>query len=434
MADLRMNAIGEIDGNRSFRQVDDIAVRREDEDLIREDIDLERLEIFARIAELLLQVDHLPQPAHLLIDGAARRRAAPLFLVLPVRRDAVLRDLMHLERADLDLERIAFRHDCRMQRLIAVRLRHGDVVLEPAWDRLPHRVDDAEHPVAVLDRIDEHAHGGEVVDLTDVLVVALHLLVDAVEMLRTAADLRLDAGVLELHLDLLDGIVDECLPLLPLLLHALHEVVIFLRLEVAQAEVLELPLDVGDAEAVGKRRIDLDGFLGDALLLVLPHVLERAHVVQAVCELDHDDADVLRHREEHLAIVLELLLLARLVLDLAELRHAVDEHGDFLAEHLLDLLVRIDGVLDDIVQERRADRHVIDVQLREDLSDMQGMDDVFLTRDALLPLVRGIRQLIGALDQADVRLRLIALDRLNDGFDGNRFLVDALHGPIPRFR
>ena len=433
MADLRMDAVGEIDRDRAFRQVDDVAVRREDKDLVREDIDLERLEILARVAELLLQVDHLAQPAHLLINGAARRRAASLLLVFPMRRDAVLGDLMHLERADLDFERIALRHDRRMQRLIAVRLRHGDVVLKPPRDGLPHRVDDAEHTVAVLDRIDEHAHGGEVIDLTDVLVVAFHLFVDAVKMLRTAADLRLDAGLLELCLDLLDGIIDERLALLPLLLDALDEVIVLLRLEVAQAEIFKFPLDIGDAETVRERRVDLDGLFRDAFLLVLAHVLERTHIMQAVGELDHDDADVLRHREEHLAIVLELLLLARLVLDLAELRHAIDEHRDFLAEHLLDLLVRIDGVLHDIMEERRADGHIVDVQLRQDLRDMQGMDDIFLAGNTLLPLMRRVRELVRALDQTDIRLRLIALDRLDDGFDGNRFLVNALHGPIPRF-
>ena len=40
-------------------------------------------------------------------------------------------------------------------------------------------------------------------------------------------------------------------------------------------------------------------------------VVERPHVVRAVGELDQDDADVARHREDHLAEVLGLLLLAR---------------------------------------------------------------------------------------------------------------------------
>lgn len=204
-------------------------------------------------------------------------------------------------------------------------------------------------------------------------------------MLRAAADVRLDVRLGELLLDLLDGRIDERLALLALLLDVLDEVVVDLRLEIAQAEVLKLPLDARDAEAVRERRVDLNRLARDALLLVLAHVLERAHVVQAVRELDHDDADVLGHREEHLAIALELRLFLRFILQAAEFRHAVDEHRDLVAEHLLHLVVRVDRVLDDIVQESRADGRIVEVQLREDLGDMQRVDDVRLPDTRVCP-------------------------------------------------
>ena len=180
-------------------------------------------------------------------------------------------------------------------------------------------------------------------------------------MLRAAADVRLDVRLGELLLDLLDGRIDERLALLALLLDILDEVVVDLRLEIAQAEVLKLPLDARDAETVRERRVDLNRLARDALLLVLAHVLERAHVVQAVRKLDHDDADVLGHREEHLAVALELRLFLRFILQAAEFRHAVDEHRDLVAEHLLHLVVRVNRVLDDIVQQRRADGRIVEV-------------------------------------------------------------------------
>ena len=427
VADFRVDAVSKVNRDGALRQVDDVTLRREDEDLIREDVDLERLEVLLRVAEFLLQVDHLAQPAHLLVDGTRCLGALARFLVFPVRGDAVLRDLMHRKRADLDLERIAARHDRRVQGLIAVRLRHGDVVLEAARDWLPHRVDDAEHAVAVLDRVDEHAHGREVVDLAELLVVALHLLVDAVEMLRAAADVRLDVRLSELLLDLLDGRIDERLALLALLLDVLDEVVVDLRLEIAQAEVLKLPLDARDAEAVRERRVDLDGLARDALLLVLAHVLERAHVVQAVRKLDHDDADVLGHREEHLAVALELRLFLRFILQAAEFRHAVDEHRDLVAEHLLHLVVRVNCVLDDIVQESRADGRIVEVQLREDLGDVQRVDDVRLPRHARLPGMGLSREFIGAPDEVEVGLRRIRFDSVEDVLDRHRFFLFVIH-------
>ena len=64
--------------------------------------------------------------------------------------------------------------------------------------------------------------------------------------------------------------------------------------------------------------------------------LERAHVVQAVGELDEQDADVARHRDDHLADVLGLRQLAGAELDLVELGQAVDDPGDLVAEPLLE--------------------------------------------------------------------------------------------------
>ena len=98
-----------------------------------------------------------------------------------------------------------------------------------------------------------------------------------------------------------------------------------LRLEHLEAEVLELPLELPDAQALGQRRVDLGGLAGDALLLLDGQRAQGAHVVQPVGELDEDDADVLRHGQEHLADVLGLLLLVGPGAELGQLGDAVDE-------------------------------------------------------------------------------------------------------------
>ena len=132
----------------------------------------------------------------------------------------------------------------------------------------------------------------------------------------------------------------------------LRDRVVGLRVEVAEGEVFQLRLELPDAEPVGERRVDLHRLLGDAELLVARHRAERAHVVQAVGQLDQDDADVVDHRQEHLAQVLGLLLCARGPAwsdrlagpgDLAELGDAVDQPGDAVAELWLDLLQRDAG-------------------------------------------------------------------------------------------
>jgi hypothetical protein len=126
-----------------------------------------------------------------------------------------------------------------------------------------------------------------------------------------------------------------------------------------EREVLELPLEGVDAEAVRERRVDLERLAGLLRLLLLAEVLDRPHVVEAVGELDEDDADVLRHRHDHLPVVLGLRLLAALEADPRQLRDALDQLRHVVAElraHLVELRV---GVLDDVVQQRRRDRLLV---------------------------------------------------------------------------
>ena len=66
-------------------------------------------------------------------------------------------------------------------------------------------------------------------------------------------------------------------------------------------------------------------------------MIERAHVVQAVGQLDQHDANVVRHRDDHLAEILGLLFLAALERDLRDLGHAVNQLRDLGAEVRLHL-------------------------------------------------------------------------------------------------
>jgi hypothetical protein len=115
----------------------------------------------------------LADPGELLVVLAIAARA---FLVAPVRGDARLGDLMHLVGPDLDLERLRLRtDDGRVQRLVHVRLGHGDVVVELPRDGTPQRMHDTQGRIAVLHVVDEDADGIEVVDLGEVGALALHL-------------------------------------------------------------------------------------------------------------------------------------------------------------------------------------------------------------------------------------------------------------------
>ncbi|MNW55242.1 hypothetical protein D3C74_328900 [compost metagenome] len=59
--------------------------------------------------------------------------------------------------------------------------------------------------------------------------------------------------------------------------------------------------------------------------------------MQTVSQFDHDDTDVLRHGDEHFAVVLVLLFFLGAELNTFQLRQAVNKHGTRIAEMIADL-------------------------------------------------------------------------------------------------
>ena len=330
---------------------------------------------------------------------------------------------MHVLRAHLDLERPALRPDHgRVQRPVAVQLRHRDVVLEPAGHRLPERVDQAERAVAVArsllaGALDEHAHRGQVVDLVELATLLHHLVVDGVEVLRAAGDLRGDVRLVELLLEDEPGLADVLLTVGAALGDHRLDLGVLAGVQRLEREVLELPLEGVDTEAVRERRVDLERLARLLHLLLLAEVLDRAEVVEAVGELDQDHADVLGHRDDQLPVVLGLGVLAALELDPRQLGDAVDELGDLVAELVLDRLQVGVGVLDDVVEERGRDRRLVHAELGEDLGDAERVVDELLARPALLAVVRLGRERERSREQIAVEIGLVALDRLDQLID-----------------
>ena len=105
VADVGMDGIGEIDRRRPARQRDQPALRREAENLVLEELELGVLEEFFRRVAMGDLLDRLPQPG---IGAALGRQPVAIVgdavLVERMRGDAVFGDLVHLARADLQLD------------------------------------------------------------------------------------------------------------------------------------------------------------------------------------------------------------------------------------------------------------------------------------------------------------------------------------------
>ena len=354
VADLGVDAVGEVERRGAGRHVLHVALGGEDEDLVLEDVELDALDELGRVGDVELPLHELADPGQLGVVGAVAARA---LLVAPVSGDAELADTVHVVGPDLHLERLAVDgHDGGVEALVHVVLGHRDVVVELPGDGPPERVDDAERGVALAHVGDEHAQGVDVVDLAELGALAAHLLVDAVEVLRPAGELGLDARRLEGLVQLVHGSPHVRLAGLAMALELAGELPVGIRVEHLEGEVLELPLDLPDAQALCERRVDLGRLAGDALLLGGRQRPERAHVVEPVGQLDEDDADVLGHGQEHLADVLGLLLLVAQGAELTQLGDAAHEPADIRPEACLDVGERVLGVLGDVVQERGGDR------------------------------------------------------------------------------
>ena len=229
-------------------------------------------------------------------------------------------------------------------------------------------------------------------------------------MLRTARDVGRHVRLLELFAEDLGSLVGLLLAVGAAVRDHRLDLGVLAWVQRLEREVLELPLERVDAEPVRERRVHLERLACLLRLLLLSQVLDRPHVVEPVRELDEDDADVLRHRDDHLPVVLGLRLLAALEADPRQLGDALDELRDVRAELRAKLLDVGLGVLDDVVQESGGDRLLVEMQLCTDARDAERVMDELLARTARLARVCALCVLERAAEKLLVDVRVVRLD------------------------
>ena len=159
--------------------------------------------------------------------------------------NAVLRRLVHLPGADLHLKGDALpANDGGVEGLVHIGLGGADIVLKAAQHRLEHVVDTAQDVIALGDVVHDHPEGVQVENLVQRLVLGKHFAVDGVGVLHPPIDLTADA--LLLHA-LLDAQLDGGQKLLVgggALGHLVLDLLVPHRVQIAQGQVLQLPLQL----------------------------------------------------------------------------------------------------------------------------------------------------------------------------------------------
>ena len=158
MTNFGMNPVGKINRVGTFRQDDQIPSGREDKNFVAEKIQLQRLKIFFRVFDFLLQLRHLTQPRNFLVSIAIGSFGRATFFVLPMSRHSVFRNFMHCESPNLNFERVAQRHNGRVQRAIAITFGHSDIIFETSRNWSPLSMNHAQDVITVLHVVDQNPH------------------------------------------------------------------------------------------------------------------------------------------------------------------------------------------------------------------------------------------------------------------------------------
>ena len=207
------------------------------------------------------------------------------------------------------------------------------------------------------------------------------------------------------------------------------------RVDVFEAQVLQLGLDGVDAQPVRQRRVNIQRLVGNGLLPVLRLKAQGAHIVQPVGQLDDHHADVLGHGQNHLAQAFGLLLLPVGKVQLVQLGHAVHQLGHLVAELLPDGVQRDAGaVLHGVVQETGGNGGCVDHQVGEDAGHGHRMDEVGLAALAHLPGVGLLGEFIRFFHQKIAVAGVLLLHPGQHFFQRHTFIGDIGKHRIPPLR
>ena len=290
----------------------------------------------------------------------------------------------------------------------------------------------AEHGVAFRLFLNHDAHRENVVNLVEAAALRLHLLMNRVVVLRAARHGRVDAHLFQTVRNLGACLVQELFERGGAFADHAHHLGVNLRAHGGEGEVLQLPLNRVQAQAVRERRVNFQGLFCLLRGRSLRHKTPGAGVVQAVGKLDEQHADVLAHGQHELTDRLNGGVLA--VGHLVQLGHAVDQVGDLFTELLGELLHRVVGVFHRVVQQAGGEHGAGRAHLRKNRGHRHRVGDVRVAALTLLALVVVVRHLVGALQHADILVGVVAAhrahDRRNHGREVNRFTVrvGGLHG------
>lgn len=401
-AELGVEGEGHIEHRRTGREGEQLPLGGKDDNLCGEEVEFEGVEEVDSVGRGVVEdvLDCLEPDVELTL-----LLVLP-YLVFPMGGKALFGYLVHAARANLHLYPVAVgAHKGDVERLVAV----GFGICNPVAGAVGMRAVEVGEGRIELEthllfghpfrRVENYAHGVEIVDLLEGNMLGVHLAPYRVDRFEARLGLVLQPHSVEALENRRGEVVVDHLAAGLALGNEAGDALIFPGVLIFEAQILQLGLYGEETEAVGEGGVDIEGLAGNLILLVGGHRAEGAHVVEAVGHLDEHHSDVLAHGEEEFAEILGLCrsLVAK---DTARnLGQTLDYAGNLTSEVLLYVLDGIFGVLDDIVEQRGAYRRGAEAYLlRGNLGHGYGVDDIRLARAAPDALVGLLGETEGTLD------------------------------------
>ncbi len=217
-----------------------------------------------------------------------------------------------------------------MNGLVAVGFRVSDIIIELIRQMAIVRVNYPERGVAVLKAFRDNAHGAHVEEFIKRQMLFLHLAPDAVDMFRTPVNLCLNALFFHGGAQMRHKLVNIVLAVDAPLMQQLCDALVFFGVQIAEAEILQLPLELADAKTVRQRRINVGALFRRQYAFIFRRVFHFAQVRDALRKFYHHAAEIIDHRQQHAAHVIDLFRRDRVVMrgfklaNGGHIAHAVD--------------------------------------------------------------------------------------------------------------
>ena len=301
-----MDVESKIEHGSPFIELAQITVGRKDKNFTRRKLNVE----FIRAGLVLGSLDQFADPAEPLFGSHA---VALHPFVAPMSRHSTFGHLVHAFGADLYLDPTALGgHDRRVQRFVAVRFGNRNPVAHTVWIgciKIGHdRVDRPAKSFLLLTRaIDHDPDRKKVVHFVETDVHPLHLTPDRIDRLGAALEVVLKFLLPHLLLDGSDESLDEHFAFGRRIFQATPDIIVILRFEVFERNILQFRFNAVKPQFVSDLRIQVQTLPRFLLPFFFREHVQRPHHLEPVGKLDEDHPRIGRIGDDQLAEIIHLI-------------------------------------------------------------------------------------------------------------------------------